>query len=142
MGKVENSGRAFRFRPLSDREIFDEAGRLMTQEKRYLDRSLNMEILAAEMEVHRNALSRAVNTFAKTSFSDWLASYRIAEAERLIVSGKQSLEKLALHAGFPNRTSFYRAFRKIKHDSPAVYFGRREKDGKNKQDETTEQNIE
>lgn len=125
MDQVETSNRASRFRPLSDREIFNEAERLMKQEKRYLDRSLTMETLAAEIEVHRNSFSRAVNLFAGTSFSDWLASYRVSEAERLAATEKQPLEKLALRAGFPSRTSFYRAFRKIKHNSPSAYLGQK-----------------
>lgn len=125
MSKSRNSGRPSRFISMSDREIFSEAQRLMKQEKRYLDPSLIMETLAAEMGVHRNNLSRAVNRFAGTHFNEWLGAYRLDEVDRLAAADPQeTLTRLAKRAGFPSRSSFYRMFIKIRHTPPLEWFTR------------------
>lgn len=117
------SARLPRFLPLTDGEIFAEAERMMRENKCYLDPALTMEVLAGEIGVHRNSLSRAVNTGAEMTFPDWLASFRVSEVERLAVDSGESPELLAPQAGFSNRTSFYKVFKKLRGSTPATYFG-------------------
>lgn len=105
-------------------EIYRLAEDKMQVEKRYLDPYLTMESLAMELNVHRNALSAAVNRYAKTSFTLWLTSYRVAEVERLATAKENqgvSLEKLSQLAGFANRTSFYRGFKNIRGVAPVEW---------------------
>lgn len=112
---IKISGRKC-FATLNGIEIYRLAEQEMKAKKRYLDHSLTMESLAAELNVHRNALSAAVNRYAKMSFSLWVTSYRVTEVERLATAKENqtiSLEKLALRAGFTNRNSFYRGFKNI-----------------------------
>lgn len=110
------------FARFSEQEIFRLAKHEMDKGRCYLDPHLTMEALAGELNVHRNALSSAVNRCAGMSFSLWLNSYRVAEVERLVrLSENRALNKmeLARQAGFSNRTSFYRIFKILKGATPS-----------------------
>lgn len=114
-------------------EIYRLAEHKMRVERRYLDPYLTMESLAAELNIHRNALSAAVNRYAQTSFSLWLTAYRVAEIEQLAaVKENQAvpLEKLGMLAGFANRTSFYRGFKNIRGITPSEWRKKKQKTNK------------
>lgn len=110
---------------MDDGEIFHRAEQMMRRERRYLDRGLTMEMLAAEMEVHRNSLSRAVDTHAGMNVPSWINRYRVEEAERLWAEAgedKVKLINLALRAGFRSHSSFYRAFMDMRQSAPSAVF--------------------
>ncbi|WP_295940657.1 helix-turn-helix domain-containing protein [uncultured Alistipes sp.] len=106
-----------------EEEIFVLARQKMECEKRYLDPALTMESLAAEMCMHRNKLSHAVNKFAGVSFPTWLSCYRVEEVERLASLPEnrgRRLSDIAYDAGFADHASFYRAFVRLRHMKPSA----------------------
>lgn len=110
------------FAMLGEEEIFALARGIVADEKRFLDPGLTMESLAGELNVHRNALSGAINRFAGVSFPVWVASYRIAETERIAAlpeNRNSTLETLALMSGFTNRKSFHRVYTALRHGTPS-----------------------
>ena len=107
---------------MSPADLFALAKHIVEDQKRYLDTYITLDTLSAEMNVHRNALSAAVNRFAGVKFPVWIATFRIAEVERLAAlpqNSKRSIEALAMSAGFTNRTSFYRVYNAIRKNKPA-----------------------
>lgn len=109
---------------MGGREIFALAEDKMRKQRRFLDPYLNMESLADELGVHRNALSRAVNQCGGTTFLRWLTAYRVAEVERLAQleeNREELLERLAMLAGFSNRNSFYRGFKNTRGITPGEW---------------------
>lgn len=115
---------------IDEKELFVRALDKIENSRYFLNPYLTMESLADELNVHRNALSAAVNHYAGRTFPQWLAEYRIGELERLSFMAEnqdRSLEELALHAGFSNRASFYRVFRKVKNGSPLAILRKKEK---------------
>lgn len=110
------------FAVLGEEEIFALARRIVEGEKRFLDPCLTMESLADELNIHRNALSGAVNRFAGIGFPAWLGEYRVAEVERLATLPENqdcSTAKLALMSGFSNRKSFHRVYTSLRHGKPS-----------------------
>lgn len=106
---------------LNDEQIFCMAIQIMSDHKPYLEYYLTLDELAGRMDVSRNALSRAINLYAKMSFTTWLTIYRVTEMERLAEieeNRTSSLAELAKQAGFASRTSFYRGFRNIRGITP------------------------
>lgn len=114
----KTSGGRRSFVLLNGEEIFALARQKMEDERRFIEPYLTLDMLAAEINVHRNALSAAINQYAGMKFPDWVAGFRIAEAERLAACGNESLMSIALLSGFSARSSFYRAFLKLRGSTP------------------------
>lgn len=107
---------------LGEEEIFAIVRQRMENDKCFLDSNLTMEWLAEELNVHRNAVSAAVNHYTGVSFPVWVASLRIAEVERLAVLPENrncTVASLGLRSGFKNRSTFQRAYKAIKRSNPS-----------------------
>lgn len=115
MDAIKRTGRVSRFKSYNDAEIFAIAQRMMCKEKAYLNPGLTMETMAAHIGVHRNSFSRAVNHYTGVSFPTWLATLRMAEADRLLheEKDKPTVSSIVSRAGFSSRTSYYRAVQKV-----------------------------
>lgn len=127
---IEPGGRKRKFAALDDKEVFRLAKYKMETEKRYLDPLLKMELLAGEMNVHRNMLSRAVNTYTGVTFATWMLSYRMAELERLAAMKENKTiqtARLAREAGFGSRTTLYRNFQMMRGITPEQWRKKKKK---------------
>lgn len=90
----------------------------------YRDPDLTLELFAKHLGVNRNALSKAINRSEGSNFNQYVNSYRIKEAVRLISQkGHKDLyiEELYEKVGFGSRTSFYRIFKQFTGLSPAEF---------------------
>lgn len=124
-------GRRRSFAPISNEEIFALARQKVEAERGFLDPCLNRELLAEELNIHRNSLSAAVNLFAGVPFPVWVSTLRIAEVERLAAMPENrdcSISSLALRAGFSDRRTFHRVYMAIRGSKPSeTLFGKRRK---------------
>jgi len=105
-------------------QISQAVVRLMETEKIYLDPGLSLDNLAARLEINRSYLSLAINRCIGKKFTDYINEYRIREAIHLLndpKSCRHSFDAIALDCGFNDRTTFYRAFKKITGLSPGDY---------------------
>lgn len=87
----------------------------------YREQNLTLNDLASQLGVRRHTLSRAINRVAGVNFYQYINSYRIKEAVRLI--SQKSHDELHINEvydriGFTNRTTFYRAFKQFTGLSP------------------------
>ncbi|MDH6313943.1 AraC-like DNA-binding protein [Parabacteroides sp. PFB2-10] len=107
-----------------DRVIMEKIEELMNEHKRYKDSGISLDSLAAELELSRFYVSRAINHCAGKNLSAYLNEYRIKEAIH-IMSEKNtmqlSIDAIATDAGFNDRKSFHRIFKQYTGVSPSVF---------------------
>jgi len=106
------------------KEVLPKLDRLMEEEKIYLDADLNLQALAARVGIHYNYLSRIINEKFGLSYNDYVNSYRIEEAKRMLAdpenAGKNILD-IAYDTGFYSKSVFNTAFKKMTGKTPSRY---------------------
>lgn len=95
---------------------------LMRDERLYTDPDLDLEALAARLDLSPHQLSELLNVQLGRSFARFLREYRVAAAcERLLSSPTESVLSVGLEAGFATQSTFYEAFREIEGTTPGQY---------------------
>jgi AraC-like DNA-binding protein len=107
------------------KELLKQVEIYMLETKCFKDKTLKVQDLATCLSIPAYKLSRAVNTFHKKSFTDFVNQYRISYI-KVQLDNKESLqnftiEALALQAGFASRSGFYKAFNKMEGLSPKAF---------------------
>ncbi|NDK55706.1 helix-turn-helix domain-containing protein [Pontibacter fetidus] len=91
----------------------------------FKEKTLKVNDLAIRLDIPAYKLSQALNTFAQTSFNDFVNNYRIAhlksQLEKVGILQNYTIEALALQAGFASRSGFYKAFKKTEGISPKEF---------------------
>jgi AraC-like DNA-binding protein len=97
---------------------------VMETEKPYLDSNLKIQHLSEKVGVSSHHLSQIINENLNQNYADFINSYRINEAKRLLLSPEYELEKIlsiAFDAGFQNKATFNASFKKYTGMSPTEY---------------------
>lgn len=96
---------------------------LMEGEKPYLDSDIRLDDLAQILDIPRHHASQVINKHFKSNFYDFINGYRVKEAELILkeLDEKITIQKVAYRSGFNNRTSFYKAFKKVNGITPKEY---------------------
>ena len=108
-------------KPSQDFEKFDT---YIREEKKYLDPYLGLETAADEVNMGSSTLSRLVNQHADKNFSDYINSYRVEEACRLLSMkdfAPYTIVSIGLECGFNSKSTFYNAFKKFTGMTPTQY---------------------
>jgi AraC-like DNA-binding protein len=108
----------------ADRELFERSGRVMDGQRPWTDPDFDIGALARLLDTYPNAVSRALNRAGNTTFYDYVNSYRVQEARRLLSEpGERELkiEALGRLAGFRARSTFFKLFREHTGHSPSEY---------------------
>ncbi|MFK7936131.1 MAG: helix-turn-helix domain-containing protein [Saprospiraceae bacterium] len=96
----------------------------MNEQQRYLDPQLSLQALAEYINATPHHVSQVLNEQLQTTYYEWLASYRVAAAKKLLQSTDYQhfkLEEIGKKAGFNSRSAFYKAFKKVEEETPAAY---------------------
>lgn len=95
-------------------ELFFRLEKLMKEDKIWKDKDLSIEKLVELLGVNRTYISRMLNGYAKTSFSNYVNSYRIKEAVAVLSdkSNDVPLKVLSDDLGYNSLSTFYRLFQK------------------------------
>ena len=97
---------------------------LMTDEKLYLDPSINIEILSKKVSIPSRYISQVLNENLNQSFYDFINSHRIEESKKLLVDpahqDKTVLEVL-YDVGFNSKSVFNTSFKKYTGMTPSEY---------------------
>jgi AraC-like DNA-binding protein len=97
---------------------------LMEKEKPYLDPDITIEGLAAALSLPAKTLSQVINESLNQSFFDFINSYRIADARKLL-SNKEDKKITVLEVmykvGFNSKSSFNTAFKKMTNMTPTDF---------------------
>ncbi|MDN5201096.1 helix-turn-helix domain-containing protein [Fulvivirgaceae bacterium BMA10] len=93
-------------------------------QKSYLKNSLKLQDLAAELNLSSHHLSQIINEQLGQSYSDFLNTYRIEEAKRILSDPENANQKIisvAYDCGYNNKVSFHNTFKKYTGYSPTKY---------------------
>jgi len=96
-------------------EILARLERLMTQEKLFLNSSLNLGEVAHKLSVVPRYLSQVINELKAKNFYDYVNSYRIDEAKKLLSDPAHNSEKILsvlYDCGFNSKSVFNTVFKK------------------------------
>lgn len=110
--------------PESDpaKKLFGDLVRLMETEEVYKESNLTVNRMAARLNTNRNYLSTAIASYANMNFNNFINSYRIKEAKRMILHDSSlTLNEIMYACGFNSRTTFYMAFQKFTGMSPQQF---------------------
>ena len=98
----------------------------MSQDKLYLNPKLTTTDVATAIGTNKTYLSNYLNNTLNTSFFDYINTFRINEACRIIDAmpeeGRKSMSVVAQKSGFNSLSSFNRYFVKLKGISPKSYY--------------------
>jgi AraC-like DNA-binding protein len=108
--------------------LLDRIVRCLEQEKPYLRGDLTLDAAAARLSLSSNQLSQIINQRLGRNFNDWINSYRVAEAQRLLRDKRfdhLSVAGVGDAAGFRAKSTYNAAFRKIAGMTPSEFRRRR-----------------
>lgn len=105
-------------------QLYDQLCQLMEEEKLYADQQLNREKLAEQLGTNRTYLSQIIKEKSGMSYLQFINSYRINEAIR-ILSDKTlidyPLKQICADIGFNSPTTFYKFFQQSVGITPSFY---------------------
>ncbi|WP_298541974.1 AraC family transcriptional regulator [uncultured Aquimarina sp.] len=97
---------------------------LMVHKKIYLNNELTLKDLSKELNTSTNNVSWLLNNIHKCSFYDYINTYRVQEFISKIQKGEHfnhTILALSLDSGFNSKSTFNKAFKMIKNDTPSNY---------------------
>lgn len=96
----------------------------MDTQKPYLDPVLTIEDLAGQLDVPVKVLSQVINESLGQNFFDFVNSYRVEEAKKLLANARDpkiTVFEVMYQAGFNSKSSFNTAFKKNALTTPGAY---------------------
>ena len=102
--------------------LFKRLENIMQEEKPYKNSQLIFEDLVNKLSTNQKYLSNTINRFFGSNFNDYINSYRVAEAQRLIISHQSlTMEQIMHQCGFRSRSTFSTAFKKFSGMTPGEF---------------------
>lgn len=95
---------------------------LMAEEQPWLEPELTLTEVAKRLRTTPGLLSKVINTGCGQNFNDFVNTYRVREAQRLLADPRfahYSLVGVALESGFNSRSTFNRVFKKLLGHAPS-----------------------
>ena len=83
--------------------------------------SLQLADIARAVHLHPSRAGALFRQHTGVSIGQYLAQCRVAEAQRLLISGDATTSDIATRAGFGSTSSFYATFRSHCHLAPDAY---------------------
>lgn len=103
---------------------FDRIHEYVIDNQKYLEPELSMTALASELGISSSHLSKLVNNHSGQSFSDYINSLRVAQAQKLLADdtfNNYTMVAIGLECGFNSRSTFYSSFKKFTSITPSQY---------------------
>jgi AraC-like DNA-binding protein len=110
--------------PAIDQQTLDIIERVMTDKKYYANPDITLDKLAAEVRLHPKKLSLVLKLHYHLNFYQFINSYRITEAKRLLVDPgftHKTITDIFLEVGFNNKSVFYSFFKRNVGITPSEY---------------------
>lgn len=105
---------------------------LMKEQRLYENPLLTIGDLANRLNTHSKKISQVVNQGFGMNFNDFVNTYRIEEVIKKMDAGEadsQTLLGIAYDAGFNSKSTFNRAFKRLKLLTPKEYVEKKDKPG-------------
>ena len=105
-------------------KIYKTIKTLMIEDELFLNSKISLVLLANELNITPRFLSKIINEFEQINFPEFINGYRIEKAKKLILDPKMknyTIEAIATEAGFTNKMTFNRTFKKKTSLTPSEY---------------------
>ncbi len=97
---------------------------LFEKDKIYLDKYLNLQTVASQLDTNTSYLSTLINSSYKCNFTQFLHKYRVLEACEILSKEENeiySMEGIAEMSGFVSKSAFNKAFKEITGLTPTTF---------------------
>lgn len=98
--------------------------RLLEEEKLYIQPDLKLQTLAQRLEISSQSLSQIINEKYGQNLSEFVNTYRIEEARRLLLDVNHkhlTIAAIAGEVGFNSKSAFNTAFKKFTNQTPSEF---------------------
>ena len=105
-------------------KYFEKLLEYMNSSKAYLEQDLTLPLLATRLSISSHHLSQVINEKRSQNFFEFINSYRIEEAKRLLTDPENSvfnISTIAFDAGFNTLSSFNSVFKKFTKQTPSQF---------------------
>lgn len=122
--KNKNNNSSLPMNPLYVEECIKKLTYFVEVEKVYRDENVSLQSLSKQLSIPYYHLSQIINEKLNKNFSDFINTYRIEEAKKLLGDPKQANRKIisiTYEVGFNTKTSFNNAFKKYTKMTPSQY---------------------
>ena len=96
----------------------------VNEDKVYKDHNITLGLFAKQINITPHILSQVINEYFKCNFNDFINSYRIEEAKKMLTDIKNSnytIASIAYECGFNTLSAFNNAFKKFTGLTPTQY---------------------
>lgn len=107
-----------------DETAIDKVRNGMEEQKLYLEHNLNIEEFSNRIDLPVRDVSGVINKHFGTNFFEFMNSYRVEEAKRLLAdpgSNDLTILDILLQAGFNSKSAFHRFFKRLVGISPSEF---------------------
>lgn len=107
-----------------NQEFVQRLEQAMEQDRLYLNQYLSFERLAEKLEIPVKELSLTINRHYNVNFYEFINSYRIEEARRLLADStksERSITEIFYDAGFNSKSVYNTLFKKTFNQTPSQY---------------------
>lgn len=98
---------------LEDTILLNRICELMENEQPFLNSNLKITDVAAMLHTNRTYVSNCINNQRNCSFMQFINTYRVAYAQKLMKETDKKIPEIWLASGFANETSFFRTFKTV-----------------------------
>ncbi len=103
-------------------ELIQKLEFFIKEQKPYKNADLKSLDIAKALDISTHQFSQLLNDNLGKSFSEFINTYRIEEAKRIIqFNTKYTLDAIGYESGFNSKTTFYNTFKRITGVTPAKY---------------------
>lgn len=107
---------------LSQMELIAEELKLAMQKQAlYLEEELSLKRLSDAVSVSENHISETLSQYLNTNFFQFVNSYRIEEAKKLLINSNKNVSNIAFEVGFNSKSTFNAAFKRFTNLTPSAF---------------------
>lgn len=107
-----------------DKDFIDRVIDILSQKSS--DENYNQDMLAADLNISRIQLYRKIKRIADSTPGDFIRSYRLKRAEKMLLHTDKTIQEIMTECGFHNKAYFYRLFQRYHNCSPRAFRTSRE----------------
>jgi len=106
------------------KDICDKAVNYLQTTKAYLQSDITIAIFAKQINIPSRNLSKAINTYLKRNFFEFINEMRVEEAKQQLMQLDHSgynIDSIYGECGFRSRSTFFMVFKKVTGKTPAAW---------------------
>lgn len=103
------------------RQVAENLASVMVERELFKNEDLSLSALSKSISVSENHISETLSQFMQTNFFQFVNSYRVDEAKKLLNSSDMLVTSIAYEVGFKSKSTFNSAFKKMVGTTPTAF---------------------